>query len=88
MVSYIGKYLQDKRLKANLTQYEVAKKLGYLTAQYISNIERGIALPPTKSLKKFISLYSIPEEEFFELMLKAQTILMEDAVFKKKVRRG
>ena len=46
-----GEYLKEKRVAADLTQKEVAEKIGYSSAQYISNFERGIALPPLSKLK-------------------------------------
>jgi len=88
MMSHIGQYLQEKRTATGLTQFQVAKKLGYLTAQYISNIERGVALPPNKALRKLIALYEIPEDELFEMLSKAQSILLEESIFGKRSRRG
>jgi transcriptional regulator with XRE-family HTH domain len=87
MLEYIGRYLKTRREKAGLTQFFVAKKLGYLTAQYISNIERGVALPPNKALRKLIELYDIPEDELFEMLSRAQEILLERAIYGRKSRR-
>ncbi len=88
MLRVVGQYLKDKRVEAGYTQFEVAKKLGYLTAQYISNIERGIALPPNRSLTKLIGLYKIPEDQLFSLLLQAQKILLEDSIFGKRNRKA
>ncbi len=41
--------LKVLREKAGLTQREFSEKMGYTNAQFISNIERGLAeLPPAK----------------------------------------
>ena len=51
-VKIIGKFLKEKRTKAGLTQQEVALGLSYDTAQFVSNWERGISLPPLVALPK------------------------------------
>jgi transcriptional regulator with XRE-family HTH domain len=61
--------LKARRLAAGLTQKEVAYEMGYSTAQFISNWERGVAHPPMKSLKKVAQVYRISREELFELFL-------------------
>ena len=33
--------------------------LNYSSAQFISNFERGLALPPIKKLKKLIKIYDL-----------------------------
>lgn len=47
-----GKEFKREREKRGLTQDTVAKCLGYSTAQFVSNIERGQALLPKEGLKK------------------------------------
>lgn len=75
-------YLKSARQKSGLSQHEVAKKLGYGTAQFISNWERGISNPPISNLKAISKLYKIDFEELStrlinqkmcELMDKLQT---------------
>ncbi len=61
--------LTEKRIAANLTQKEVAKLLGYESAQYVSNWERGISQPPAQSLKKIAHLYRASAEELFDAFL-------------------
>jgi len=67
----LGKYLKSKREKAELSQAQVAKKLGYTTPQFISNWERDISCPPINALKKLGTLYGISAEELFDVRLKA-----------------
>ncbi len=71
-VKIIGKFLKDKRAKAGLTQQEVALGLSYDTAQFVSNWERGISLPPLAALPKLASLYKAPAKEFIEVMCEYQ----------------
>ncbi len=65
----MGKFLQSKRLEMNLSQGEVADKLGYSSPQFISNIERGLCAPPLKKLKQLISLYDLNGEEVVVMIL-------------------
>lgn len=65
----LGLYLKQKRQKAGLSQSDVARKLGYMTPQFISNWERGVSDPPISTLKKLAEMYGINVEELFELTL-------------------
>lgn len=42
----IGKFLRDARVSAGLTQRDVSAKMGYTSAQFVSNWERGVCAPP------------------------------------------
>lgn len=64
----LGELLQKARIHAGLTQEDVARKLGY-THQFISNWERGISSPPCKLLRRIESLYGIPANELYELLV-------------------
>lgn len=68
----MGKYLQTKRVDQNLSQGQVASKLGYSSPQFISNIERGLCAPPLRKLKKTINLYNLNGEEVMALILDQQ----------------
>lgn len=66
MISYekklrkeFGVFLRTQRLKANLTQKEMAVACGYDGPQYISNIERGICTIPPKILAVMSIQYNI-----------------------------
>ncbi len=81
----LGKYLKDKRTDAELSQAEVAKKLGYNSAQYISNFERGLCMPPLKKLRKLVLMYNIEPEVVYDMMLKAQEIELSKIILNKKI---
>jgi transcriptional regulator with XRE-family HTH domain len=65
----LGTYLQNKRLKAELSQGDVADKLGYSSPQFISNFERGLCAPPLPKLRILIDLYDLNPEEVVKIML-------------------
>lgn len=65
----LSDYLKDKRVKAGFTQMDVANHLGYTSAQFISNWERGISAPPVETLKKISSFYGLKLEEVYTVVL-------------------
>lgn len=67
-----GEYLQAKRTKAGLTQRDVSNVLGYSSAQFISNFERGIAVPPLKKLKVLVKMYDMAVPEVTDMLLEAE----------------
>lgn len=66
-----GKFLKDKREQMGLSQAAIAEKMGYTTPQFVSNWERGLAMPPMKTLKKLAEMYKIPQQELFDILLQA-----------------
>jgi transcriptional regulator with XRE-family HTH domain len=64
----LGKYLRQQRLKRGMSQSEVAKRLGYSTAQFISNWERGMSSPPVKTLRKLAQFYDISAGAMFAVV--------------------
>ncbi len=81
----LGNYLQEMRLKADLTQREVSVALGYSSAQFISNFERGIAVPPLKKLKVLVRMYNLQVETVMNLILEVEREIMLSAL-KPRVR--
>lgn len=65
----IGQFFRTSRLKAGLSQDEVAQRLCYETAQMISNWERGICLPPANKLYQLATMYKIPRREIIQIFL-------------------
>lgn len=80
----LGEYLQKMRTRANLTQREVSNTLGYSSAQFISNFERGIAVPPLKKLKALIKMYDMPAQAVMELILESEREQLEHALKPKR----
>lgn len=84
----LGDYLQKMRLEANLTQREVSEALGYSSAQFISNFERGIAVPPLKKLKVLVKMYGMPVDTVMEMILNAEREIMMNALRAKASKAG
>lgn len=61
----IGKYIRDIRKKNNLTQQELADKLG-VSFQAVSKWERGICLPDIYILREISKLFNVNIEDILE----------------------
>jgi transcriptional regulator with XRE-family HTH domain len=68
----VGRFLGEARIRAHLTQQDVAAALGLLSAQHISNYECGIVLPSRRHLKTLVRLCRLNEEELLEVILGAE----------------
>ena len=60
-----SKILKDSRLKANLTQEQLAEKIG-ISVKYISRIETGQSGIKTQTLIKYINLLGITPNVFYK----------------------
>lgn len=67
-----GQELRQMRIDAKLSQGDVAKHMGYGTAQLVSNFERGLSFPPIKDLEKYAKLYSVPVERIKYLIFSSK----------------
>ena len=79
-----GNRMKEARENAFLSQKELANKLGWTTAQFVSNFERGLSLPPMKSVKTICELLKISEKEVYRLMYDVQKEKL-DKKFKGKI---
>jgi transcriptional regulator with XRE-family HTH domain len=73
----VGRFLREKRVKAGLTQWDVAHHLQYSTAQFISNWERGVSLPPLEALPKLAALFEVPGREIIDAMHQYQEQMLK-----------
>jgi transcriptional regulator with XRE-family HTH domain len=75
-----GSFLARKRNDAGLSQREVSLKLKYSSAQFISNFERGLALPPLKKLKTIIGLYGLCTRDVENMLVLAERKRIQEAL--------
>jgi transcriptional regulator with XRE-family HTH domain len=68
----VGDYLRQARLKAGLTQKQVADALEYSSAQFISNFEAGIAVPPLRKLVVLEQVYNMNLRELMDIIFKLE----------------
>lgn len=80
----LGKFLRTERVKAGLTQGEIAGKLGYSSPQFISNIERGLSVIPLKTLAVLVSEYRINHETMIRTLMDSQRQILKKYLSKAK----
>jgi len=66
MKTYVIHYVKDFRLKAELTQQELANEVG-VSRQSIISIERGHYIPSLPLALRFARLFNCSTDELFEL---------------------
>lgn len=65
----LGRLLSRGRKEKALSQKEVAEAMGYTTAQFISNIERGSSVTPLHLLARLIRLYGLNAQQVVAMMM-------------------
>ena len=64
--------IKKLRLSRGMTQKELGKRLGYSSAQFVSNMERGTCGLPLKKIKKFCRVLKLNFTERMSLQDKMQ----------------
>lgn len=64
----LGKMLKERRIELGIQQMDIAKKLGYGSAQFVSNWERGISNPPPKAIKRLAKILELDPEIIYDEM--------------------
>lgn len=64
----LGSYLKHLRTKIGKTQWDIAQGCDYTTAQFVSNWERNVTLPPAKMLPTLARLYRAPLKDLVEAL--------------------
>ena len=67
----LGTMIRDYRLSLNLTQSDLADKLGYESTQFVSLFERGLSKIPFNVLGKLIVVLGIPERKVMKILTTA-----------------
>lgn len=76
----LGSFLQEARLHSNFSQWDVAKKLGYSSPQFISNFERGLSSPPLNILRILVGLYGIMPKEILKVIALEQQRTLDSCI--------
>ena len=69
MNTEISKLIADHRISLNITQTQLGKKLGWGSAQFVSNIERGISGLPLAKSKKLCRILCIKQKVLKDAMI-------------------
>ncbi len=65
----VGDFLRQSRERAGLSQADVAEQFGYTSAQFVSNWERGVAMPPLGALPQLADLYRLAKQAVIGTMV-------------------
>lgn len=74
--THLGTLIREYRLKAGLTQSQLANKLHYNIPQFVSLMENGHSKIPLNVLGELISILNIPEKKALDLLV---TIYISEA---------
>lgn len=85
--SNLGQYLKKRRLAEGYSQSQLARSLGSLHVQFVSNWERGLCAPPVHSLSRVISVLKLQREKVVEVMVEDSKIAIEHKIYVKKQPR-
>lgn len=86
-VKGISQFFREKRTSAEMTQFEAAKNLGHSTAQYISNLERGLCEPSLDMALKLCDMYDVPKRELYDLLLEVYEVELKKRVFGRAAKK-
>ncbi|GIL16709.1 MAG: hypothetical protein BroJett040_04600 [Oligoflexia bacterium] len=67
----LGALVREYRQKANMTQLDLAQKLGYDSTQFVSLFERGLSKVPFNVLGQLVIILGIPEKKVMKTLLDA-----------------
>lgn len=67
-----GKFLRQLRMRRGLTQWDVAREFGLTSAQFVSNIERGVTFPPDEMVAKLAKIYRTPLTDILAQQVEAK----------------
>ena len=67
----LGSLIRGYRTQKEMTQLELAKKLGYDSTQFVSLFERGLSKVPHNVLGQLIIILGIPEKKVLDILIKA-----------------
>lgn len=78
-------YIKEARENAGLSQADVANKLGNISPQYMSNIERGICHPSAEALKVMCSMYGVNYQQAANMVL-VEYLHKKEMIFKRNFK--
>lgn len=83
-MSELNKYLRVARKGTDITQLQLAKKLGFASPQFVSNWERGICKVPTNTLAKLITILKLDPDCVIELRMRDNRAILMRALGKRR----
>ncbi len=91
MKNELSEFLKGQRIRKGFSQKQVSDELGYSSAQFISNWERGVSTPPLNAIKSLARLYKVRDSQIFRMIVDETIEKTKDALeqqFKQAQRRS
>lgn len=66
-----AKFFKNERIKSGKSQIDASVKMKYASPQFVSNWERGVALPPVEDLKTLAKFIDVDANLLFEIYEKS-----------------
>lgn len=76
-VKSFGSWFRTVRESRGLTQRDIASVFDWSTAQFVSNWERGVSLPPSERLVELSSILRVPAKEIVGVIFDAKRAELE-----------
>jgi len=76
----LGALVREYRLKADMTQSDLAKKLGYESVQFVSLFERGLSKIPINVLGQLIVILGISEKKILNTLLSEYELKVKNLI--------
>jgi len=76
----LGALIKEHRVRKNLTQLNLAEKLGYDSTQFVSLFERGLSKVPHNVLGQLIVILGIPEKKVLDTLMKAYEVNLKQEI--------
>lgn len=70
MAQHLGTYLRTVREKAGLSQLDLSEAMGLKSAQYLSNIERGVSSLSKAMIPVVAKILKVDAEDIVNVILK------------------
>lgn len=67
----LGALVREYRLKLDMTQLDLAQKLGYDSTQFVSLFERGVSKIPYQTIGQLIVILGIPEKRIMKSLIQS-----------------
>jgi len=84
----LGKLIREYRLKIDMSQKELANKLGYSQPVFVSLLENGGSRVPLQTLGELIVLLSIPEKKVTKILLDSYALRVRAEIVQGKKKRA
>ncbi len=76
----LATYIKEMRIENEMTQGQLARKLGYVNGQFVSNWERDYSYPPPAVLNKLCKVLLLDKKKVFKLSLKRSEDILRKAL--------